>query len=370
MGGTILLEEKMDIKRIAALNGLRGLAACAVALEHFVISNTYTKSGELRFEASAFVGGAAVAVFFLISGFVTPIAFGSTSAREFLIRRLLRLYPVFAVCSLIHVGVDILVGNFAPNFDLVKLYFLMISLFGGLWVPPHAMPQPVVWTLQIEMKFYLICAAILWLSKGSWALVNRLALGFLILVAMFAFKFPGLGQPWTGDIGFAVTMVPFMFGAFFVSLHFAGRISVGDMWLGVLVSGCVFLMGPMRLFTTLGAPFYAFMLAVVAFAAVFVYRDSIPFLRGRVANFLGKVSYPMYAIHTAVSTMVFSYTPHGKLPLKFALYVPAVLLGSYVIHRWIEKPAIALSKRLAPGRRNESNPADFPQKLPLSATQR
>jgi peptidoglycan/LPS O-acetylase OafA/YrhL len=360
----------MNTKRIDALNGLRGLAACAVALEHFVISNTYTNPGELRFEVSAFVGGVAVAVFFLISGFVTPIAFGSTSAREFLIRRVLRLYPVFAVCCLLHVGVGIMVGNYAANFDMVRLYFLMISLIGGLWEPPHALPQPVVWTLQIELKFYLVCAAILWLSRGSWASVNRLALGFLIVLAMVAFKFPGLGPPWTGDIGFAVTMLPFMFAAFFVSLHFTGRISAGDMWLGMLVSGCVFMMGPMRLFTTWGAPLMSFVLAAAIFGIVFVYRDSIPFLRGRVANYLGEISYPMYAIHTAVSTVVFSYTPHGKLPLKFVLYVPAVLIASYLIHQWIEKPAIALSKRLAPGRRNELTRTDYPPELPLGVPQR
>ncbi|CAA2105977.1 acyltransferase family protein [Variovorax paradoxus] len=355
----------MDKKRIDALNGLRGAAACAVALEHFVISNTYTVPGDLRFEVSAFIGGVAVAVFFLISGFVTPIALGSTSAREFLIRRALRLYPVFAVCCLLHVAVGILVGNYAANFDMARLYFLMVSLVGGLWEPPHAMPQPVVWTLQIELKFYLICAAILWISRGSWASINRLSLGFLILVAMFAFKFPGLGPAWTGDIGFAATMLPFMFIAFFASLHFTGRISAGDMWLGMLASSCVFLMGPMRLFTSWGTPLLSFVLAAAIFGAVFVYRNSIPFLRGRVANFVGEISYPMYAIHTSVSTLVFSYTPHGKLPLKFALYVPGVLLASYVIHRWVEKPAIALSKRLAPGRRNESKPVDLPAELQL-----
>jgi peptidoglycan/LPS O-acetylase OafA/YrhL len=161
-----------------------------------------------------------------------------------------------------------------------------------------------------------------------------------------------------------------MFAAFFVSLHFTGRISAGDMWLGMLVSGCVFMMGPMRLFTTWGAPLMSFVLAAAIFGIVFVYRDSIPFLRGRVANYLGEISYPMYAIHTAVSTVVFSYTPHGKLPLKFVLYVPAVLIASYLIHQWIEKPAIALSKRLAPGRRNELTRTDYPPELPLGVPQR
>src|SRR4051794_9008850 len=96
-----------------------------------------------------------VALFFLISGFVIPFSLRSSTTSGFLIGRVFRLFPVYAI-----------------GFSISLLAILATSIyFGRPWplrldqVMIHYVPglrdllrsreiDGIVWTLEIEVKFY------------------------------------------------------------------------------------------------------------------------------------------------------------------------------------------------------------------------
>lgn len=338
-------------QRIDALNGLRGLAAVLVAMAHFILLATPTTPGDWRTELAISLGAVGVGVFFLLSGFVTPIAFATTSSKAFLLRRVFRLYPVFIVCCFAR----LLAGGGQPavaGFDLAttQTFLLNVSLFGNLWINFGHMIEPVVWTLAIEVKFYLLCALLVWMARRNWTSLYKLALGTLAVFALLAFRYPGLTVAWTGDFAFAVSAIPFMFAGFFISLRYNGQISTSDMAIGLVSSIATFLMAPMRYLVS-PSSLACYTGAAAMFLAVLIFRKHMGFFSGRLMTFIGTVSYPMYAIHSTIAVSISRWAPNMKTEVRFVVFWLALLVSAYVIHRLIEQPMIDLSKRLTPTKR-------------------
>ena len=74
------------------------------------------------------------------------------------------------------------------------------------------------------------------------------------------------------------------------------------------------------------------------------------FLRGRLPQFLGRISYSLYLLH-AVVLLALAHALNGQVPtgviiaLMWILVLPLAALSQ----RWVELPAVGLGKRLAPG---------------------
>lgn len=150
--------------RIPGLDGLRALSILIVLCGHFFLPDT---------------GGVAalgVYVFFAISGFlITRLLFlelketGKVSARNFYLRRLLRLYPVLLFYLAVISGFNRLRGD--PN-DLNEIasvlfyYTNYLESFRILHGEPLVMQIGVLWSLAIEEHFYLIVPLFFIAVKG------------------------------------------------------------------------------------------------------------------------------------------------------------------------------------------------------------
>jgi len=91
--------------RLAGLDALRGLAAVVVLLYHF--TDRYHALFRFPADVPPLVPGGpqAVALFFIISGFVIPLTAGrAAGAADFLRARAVRLYPAYWACLLVTVG--------------------------------------------------------------------------------------------------------------------------------------------------------------------------------------------------------------------------------------------------------------------------
>ena len=112
-------------QHLAILDILRAVAALSVCLFHF-----NRRGDEMLLPALNF-GHYGVEVFFIISGFIIPLAmfwsrFEYRDTVHFLIRRGIRLYPVFAVVAL---------------FDLLfSVYGFPLLGYGGI-AGPHLVPS-------------------------------------------------------------------------------------------------------------------------------------------------------------------------------------------------------------------------------------
>jgi peptidoglycan/LPS O-acetylase OafA/YrhL len=169
---------------------LRALAAIMVVLHHVQLNLA------LGFDLpnalpNLSVGSAGVDIFFGISGFVMVISsdrlFGQPgAARTFIIRRLIRIVPLYwAVTTLYVVSLG---GGYTLAHTAASYLFLPHPAPGGVMQPIHV----VGWTLNYEMFFYALFAMAI-------ALPRRLAVGVLI-AAMIGLVTVGRVIPPSNDI--------------------------------------------------------------------------------------------------------------------------------------------------------------------------
>ncbi len=106
------------------------------------------------------MGQFGVALFFLISGFVIPFSLLSLSRTGFLVARAMRLWPTyavgFAVTMLAVWACDSWFGQpFQGSARVMAAHILFVRDL--LWLPSL---DGIGWTLEIEVKFYLVCAVL------------------------------------------------------------------------------------------------------------------------------------------------------------------------------------------------------------------
>ena len=155
--------------RIDYIDILRVLALGAVIGFHYFFSGiskgTVTSISPTPFTHIAKYGYLGVELFFLISGFVI---FYSTnrSPKDFVIKRFLRLYPMYWMSLIFIFFVTNLPWweNRGPSFEKLLLNLTMIpTAFGGTWV------DGAHWFLLRELQFYLFIVVVMVLG-----LVKRL----------------------------------------------------------------------------------------------------------------------------------------------------------------------------------------------------
>jgi exopolysaccharide production protein ExoZ len=159
---------------------LRGLAAIVVLLQHnsFIMAERFSDSS-LRFES----GQCGVDIFFAISGFVMVVVTADSwghadTARSFLVRRLIRVVPLYWFFTTIKVFLLLALPALALATVLTPWHVISSFLF-----IPADFSAPLVqvgWTLCYEMFFYMLFAGVLfmrvrqpviWLSGLLTALV-------------------------------------------------------------------------------------------------------------------------------------------------------------------------------------------------------
>src|ERR1700758_4154980 len=147
----------------------------APGFEHYV-------AADLQFQSAApftWFGWVGVEIFFVISGFVIANSASKSSAAEFLLGRVLRLYPAVWVCSSLTFLVLLLfAGGSASRFvgPWLKAMLLIPKGLNGQWL------DCIYWTLAAEMAFYGLGFCSLLTKKIT---LRHLAFGLTIYSALF-----------------------------------------------------------------------------------------------------------------------------------------------------------------------------------------
>ena len=171
----------MSNNRIIELDALRGIAALAVIFFH------YTYRLEEIFEINIFqyhfaIGHYGVELFFVISGFVIFMTTAKIkSAKLFIWKRILRLYPTFLICMLLTYLATSLFEyeKFKVNpIELLINFTMLPSLFDVKAV------DGVYWTLKVEVIFYLFIATLLFFKQlKNSKIIGAIFLLFCIIVS-------------------------------------------------------------------------------------------------------------------------------------------------------------------------------------------
>jgi len=370
---------KKQESRVPDLDGIRGIAIWMVLLVHIVygFSNgpVYALSnspGALDFVPPVILlivrhGWLGVNLFFMLSGFlITGILLGSKDRphyfKNFYIRRVLRIMPLYFACVIVW---SILYRGYGQ-------YFLLSSLFAAnMWWPLHIVAPHgpgVLWSLAIEEHFYLVWPLIVFLlNKRTLAAVTAVIfIGSPILRWAFAGNvvqvFIYMGT-WFQLDGLAAGALM----AIWARSEYASKRSA--LQIAAVLMACLIVISVAGIPFGIMEPFSASSIALrntqayLGFAAVFVlvvaYRGtkwSAP-LRWRFLQLSGVLSYCLYLVHLSVGDGYEYLIDRFNIPVWFyvgsfgALCVrAAVMIGvSFAIallsRKYLEGPFLALKDR-------------------------
>lgn len=329
---------------------LRGVAASMVVFHHYVASQL-----ERQFEVQQWIedlGGSGVDIFFVISGFIMMITQSDperpASARDFLLRRLVRIAPLYWALTIAAFALALLAGDAVhADFSLQKALSSMLFLpFGsGIDMEMNAHTAyviPMAWTLTYEWYFYLVFAVTLALGLQPVARLGVMAGWFAVSVAAaFILQPASLILQMAGN----PIVFEFLLGCLVAILYRKGY-RLGGLQAVALAAAAVFLLSNIFHQTAFerillwGVP--AFML--IAAASLYqAGRLDLIILRPLVR--LGDISYSLYLSHFFCLALFVRMQDRSSLlnqgfnPLSLALFTLLVLLVAELCYRCIEEPA-------------------------------
>lgn len=348
---------KVPIRKISAslndmvhLDVLRIVASVSIMIYHF--RGQLVVSGTLKTVVDH-LGGLEIAVdlFFFISGFVIIRFYNgirtATEYRQFLWKRIARLYPLHFVTMMGFVAIALaimflgLTVRTPEQFDLRCLWNNAL-LLQSLNLCPTLTFNPVSWSISAEMLIYCCLPVVLYLRRWKYA---PLLLG-LVWWAFVATRWPqGSTKPWSGlsyDYGFVRAVPSFLLGV--ASHDFRHRI--------------IGLPGGEALMWSILALILAFMLLGVnetwlvflAFAAVLsaIAADAraSPSRLARVLAPLATLTYSLYLIHPIVDLIFISVIAKKLMHANDAVMIwvvvaalPITFVLAYLSYTLFENPA-------------------------------
>jgi peptidoglycan/LPS O-acetylase OafA/YrhL len=179
-----------------ALDGVRGLAILMVLVLHFVGNSTPTTRVEAVVVWAANYGAYGVDLFFVLSGFlITGILYDARSKpgffKNFYMRRVLRIFPLYYLVLVVLFLVVPLVPWFANSGGLAEIrahqawvWLYGLNIFDGIR-GRYSMPYiDHFWSLSVEEHFYFFWPLLVYAlaRRPRWLMATSLVLGLTALV--------------------------------------------------------------------------------------------------------------------------------------------------------------------------------------------
>lgn len=357
----------MTAQKIEFANSLRGIAALSVITGHYL--GTFWKLTEAVAGLTGIVrppvvwplfaqsvisspvnlGAFGVALFFLISGFVIPLSFQSYGRLDFLIGRFFRIYPTYWIglsASLLVLAIGgSLLGMPFPHSPVEVLYGYLIGTRDIVFVKSV---DGVVWTIEIELKFYLICALIApWLREGSlkvfWIPCVLLAIACVLGIVL-------IPSATATTLYFALLSAPYLLFMFIgVAFNYLHRGKLQAPAFGLIALGMMLMFGVAQHFNFLA--YDAFLLSFAAATVVFAAAMRFPNITGSIPSirFWADISYPLYVIHGLTGYVLMEVLLArgiGSWPAIIIAFAVVTALAM-VMHVTVETSSRELGRRIA-----------------------
>lgn len=307
------------------LDGLRFFAAMAVAVSHVELLKQYNGLPNVYETPAVYeLGRLSVTLFFVLSGYLITYlllaerkASGTIAVRNFYIRRVLRIWPLYYLIVLLaffvlpRIGImhvptysDEMAATFGRTFPLFLFFLPQVAL--SIYDPvPFAEP---LWSIGVEEQFYLVWPLLLRRFR------NFVAVAVVIIVVMLALRHGAMAmgrasaadpeklRVWNGIINyFYFTRIECMaIGGLFAWIVFARRRRLLAFFHHPAVQIAVYALTIWKTFRP-PSPIFDYGLYAVAFAVLILNvstnERSLIRMRGRPFAFLGNISYSIYMFH-------------------------------------------------------------------------
>jgi peptidoglycan/LPS O-acetylase OafA/YrhL len=374
------------MKRFRAIEGLRGWLAWTVVFSHLVLTSGLYAKG--LGPAAVLAGQYAVLAFVIISGFVIThlVVEREEPYGTYLLRRFMRLFPLFAVTCIIGFFtsdvyattvsnvpwasnpsssryIALVTGVARSDHEFFWLHVLAhLSMLHGainssvLPFSQYAFNAPA-WSISLEWQFYLIAPLVISLAR-RWETLLWLAMATAVLE--FAYQFGLFGS---------FDLPAFLPGAAgYFGLGIASRIAYPKIIGTIRHPKSIFALSLVLL--PLGWSVAPLLVWAIVFIGLVLSRDDAAkdtFTRvyhyafeSHISTYLGSRSYSVYLCHWPILAICHALWL-GVFPTAFhvttflgvsIMVVPLTLLISEGFYRSIERPGILLGSRLA--RRNKT----------------
>ena len=343
---------------VPALDGLRGIAILLVVLYH-----------NFDFIAQSFFGWLGVDLFFVLSGFlITSILLSEVNKPRFLknfyMRRVLRIFPLYYLCLIIFLIVFPLMGWYKRelSFFTENQWWLWTYLQNWLYsfqLTDDARMLTHLWSLAVEEQFYIIWPFVILLVKKParlfWIMFGVLLLVMTIRSIIWFQQITDLNYTtlytFTRIDGICIgSMVALL-------LHYRPGLigkNVGLIALGLAIMNFIFYF--LNKADQNGYPFFAFV-GYTTFCAMFgllVYEVVTNkqtlisrILSVRPLRFFGKISYGFYIFHWPIYLMSRKYlfAETGSRLWTAVLATGLALLVSVLSYYYFERYFLRLKSR-------------------------
>lgn len=370
-GGLAWLTERLELTRggkqqnLRPMEGLRGLAVALVFLAHYVsLSAPWVPTSSHIASVATLVhasGNAGVDLFFVLSGYLIYGAWLSREQafRDFIWRRIVRIYPVFLVMFAIYLllSVALPAESKIPPDPLDAATYLLANLLLLPGIFPITPMITVAWSLSYEFFYYLLLPAFI----GATGL-RRLSPGarvqtFVALTVIAFVLFTWLGGP--------MRLLMFVSGILLFEWmryrpHSTRWTPAG--WAALLLAMVLAALPlPPPLWSALGLVALAVSFAVLCYASFSDIQGSLSrCLSWTPLRWLGNMSYSYYLMHgltlKAFFLMLKPLIPPGSVApasFFFLALVPAFAatgMTSLVLFLLVERPfSLAPKSRGLPG---------------------
>lgn len=376
--------------RVAALDGLRGLAIFWVLLHQLCVVPA-TSWGERLVLWPAQFGWVGVTIFFVLSGYlITGVLLDTRDApnrwSSFYARRALRILPLYLLVVAIVFSISMATGGAFGVDELTPGQAASFWLLLGNWSMAEAGdylvgPLAVTWSVAIEEQFYLVWPLVVWLLRSTRAVG---AVCCVVLIVSVATRLYGLSTGWHPIALYVLTPTRIDAIAMGSLTAIAVRSGINPLrwrvvlWATLLVAGLAAALGD--LFSSLAASLQGDdittwslgpgltleAIAATALLLLFSQREAAPWLsrcfEARWLLSFGRYSYGIYLTHSPVRAIVRDHvygpgldgaTPWivfpelggSRLPalaVYMAVCIPLCWLAGVLSYRLVERPCLSL----------------------------
>lgn len=397
--------------RLSNLDILRGLACLLVCYSHLFwdtpnrlgygeilhpIIHSIHESIFIPFGITQEGGWLGVCVFFLISGFVIPLASLGENFEQFWIKRFFRIFPLLFLMVFVFSIVPDIYNNSLKDF----VYYLKGATLVGYFTQPQIIFIGVAWTLVIELIFYsLVSIFSIFIKCEKNNLFSFLL--FFVPAFMLSFKMDFGGTYFLFCVSLAyifilnlgaviflawsrrMTLISFLL--FFILNYVSFKVNIQDIYNGNNVIDGYFVSINYAIFVFIVSFFISKLTLTNSSIRESVIIRLYSFIK-KICLFFGKISYSLYLVHAVLGVPLFIFlTSHyftlndsskqefikfsldptvggGKTILSYAnSFFPvtdsllifsslsllvSILLSSFLFY-FVEKPIINYSKKIS-----------------------
>lgn len=350
---------------VSEVDGLRFLAIFPVVIQHlserFERHVTYRFNGGFEYDSLIFLtnrGFIGVYIFFVISGFILALPFAShkltnsakVPLKTYFLRRLSRLEPPYLI-AMTGITVSLIIlqlyswKEILPHFAASTVYLHSFIYHSWSYI------NPPVWTLEIEVQFYILAPFLSYLLFSiSKTEIRRIVMVCLIAIVMILQQHTGLLKQWTiltilGHlhfflIGFIIADIYLIDWKRKAQKHFIFNYSA----LLALVSLVVVWSWDYNLLSRVMFVLSLFLLIYSSFRATWFNRFiCLPWITA-----VGGMCYTIYLIHLPIIEFMMRLTKSLQVTTEFSINFllqlliigPIILILSIIFYLLIEKPCM------------------------------